>query len=156
MGIMIPFTLFIVSVLLLEHINEWVSVNTNRAVYSVWYSLCYPQIIVGECFSVYLRSRASFSYEYVACVYKSVGSFVFGAALSQSLTDIAKYSVGRLRPHFLTVCKPNWSLTDCKSGFIENVACTGDPRIINEARWPLPALQILQMWHFSWKTLVGI
>lgn len=102
MGIMIPFTLFI--------------------------------IIFGECFCVYVRSRASFSYEYVACVYKIVGSFVFGAALSQSLTDIAKYSIGRLRPHFLTVCKPNWSVVDCKSGYIESVTCTGDPRIINEAR----------------------
>ncbi|XP_057212654.1 phospholipid phosphatase 1 [Triplophysa rosa] len=92
-------------------------------------------IIFGECFSVYVRSRASFSHhEYVACVYKSVGSFVFGAALSQSLTDIAKYSVGRLRPHFLTVCKPDWSLIDCTSGYIENITCTGDPRISREAR----------------------
>ncbi|XP_026072849.1 phospholipid phosphatase 1-like [Carassius auratus] len=91
-------------------------------------------IIFGECFSIYLRSRASFSYEYIACVYKAVGSFVFGAALSQSLTDIAKYTIGRLRPHFLTVCKPDWSLIDCKPGYIENFTCTGDPVIINEGR----------------------
>lgn len=102
MGIMIPFSLFI--------------------------------IIFCECFSVYLRSRASFTYEYVVCVYKSVGSFVFGAALSQSLTDIAKYSVGRLRPHFLTVCKPDWNLIDCKSGYIENFTCTGDSTLTNEGR----------------------
>lgn len=94
-----------------------------------------PQIIFGECFSLYLRSRAFFSYEYIACVYKAVGSFVFGAALSQSLTDIAKYTIGRLRPHFLTVCEPHWSLIDCKSGYIENFTCTGDPVIINEGRW---------------------
>ncbi|XP_073676004.1 phospholipid phosphatase 1-like [Garra rufa] len=92
-------------------------------------------IIFGECFSIYLRSRASFSYEYVACVYKAVGSFVFGAALSQSLTDIAKYTIGRLRPHFLTVCKPHWNLIDCKSGsYIENFNCTGDPVFTNEGR----------------------
>lgn len=91
-------------------------------------------IIFGECFSIYLRSRASFSYEYVTCVYKAVGSFVFGAALSQSLTDIAKYTIGRLRPHFLTVCKPHWSLIDCKSGYIENFTCTGDPTLTNEGR----------------------
>lgn len=91
-------------------------------------------IIFGECFSLYLRSRASFSYEYIACVYKAVGSFVFGAALSQSLTDIAKYTIGRLRPHFLTVCNPHWSVIDCKSGYIENFTCTGDPVIINEGR----------------------
>ncbi|XP_051524508.1 phospholipid phosphatase 1 [Myxocyprinus asiaticus] len=91
-------------------------------------------IIFGECFSIYLRSRSSFSYEYIGCVYKVVGSFVFGAALSQSLTDIAKYSIGRLRPHFLTACKPKWSLIDCKSGYIENFTCTGDQTISNEGR----------------------
>lgn len=35
--------------------------------------------------------------------YKKIGIFVFGGAVSQLTTDIAKYSVGRLRPHFLTV-----------------------------------------------------
>ncbi|XP_077058668.1 phospholipid phosphatase 1-like, partial [Siphateles boraxobius] len=91
-------------------------------------------IIFGECFTIYLRSRASLSYEYIACVYKAVGSFVFGAALSQSLTDIAKYTIGRLRPHFLTVCKPRWSLVDCTAGYIENFTCTGDPHDTNEGR----------------------
>ncbi|XP_051963822.1 phospholipid phosphatase 1 [Xyrauchen texanus] len=91
-------------------------------------------IILGECLPIYLRSRSSFSYEYIGRVYKVIGSFVFGAALSQSLTDIAKYSIGRLRPHFLTACKPNWSLIDCKSGYIENFTCTGDQTISNEGR----------------------
>ncbi|KAK7136436.1 hypothetical protein R3I94_014927 [Phoxinus phoxinus] len=91
-------------------------------------------IIFGECFSIYLRSRASLTYEYIVCVYKAVGSFVFGAALSQSLTDIAKYTIGRLRPHFLAVCKPHWGLVDCASGYIENFTCTGDPRLTNEGR----------------------
>lgn len=35
--------------------------------------------------------------------YKKIGIFVFGGAVSQLTTDIAKYSIGRLRPHFLTV-----------------------------------------------------
>lgn len=91
-------------------------------------------IIFGECFSIYLRSRASLSYEYIVCVYKAVGCFVFGAALSQSLTDIAKYTIGRLRPHFLSVCKPHWSLVDCSSGYIQNFTCTGDPHVTNEGR----------------------
>lgn len=166
MGIMIPFTLFTVSVFCTHRFSfsltdcetqthPKIHITFNKVTYSkhtrVWFywwclnttDVCRPQIIFGECFSVYVRSRASFSHhEYVVCVYKSVGSFVFGAALSQSLTDIAKYSVGRLRPHFLTVCKPDWSLIDCSSGYIENVTCTGDPRINSEARWPLPSLQI--------------
>lgn len=36
--------------------------------------------------------------------YKQIGVFGFGAACSQLTTDIAKYSIGRLRPHFYTVC----------------------------------------------------
>ncbi|GAA6094172.1 phospholipid phosphatase 1 [Tachysurus ichikawai] len=102
MGIMIPFTLFI--------------------------------IIGGECILVYLRSRSAVMKVYVACIYKAVGSFIFGAAISQSLTDIAKYTIGRLRPHFLSICKPNWSLVDCKSGYIENFSCTGDKELVNEGR----------------------
>lgn len=35
--------------------------------------------------------------------YHQIGVFVFGAACSQLTTDIGKYSIGRLRPHFYTV-----------------------------------------------------
>lgn len=35
--------------------------------------------------------------------YKKIGIFAFGAAVSQLTTDIAKYSIGRLRPHFIAV-----------------------------------------------------
>ncbi|XP_066506478.1 phospholipid phosphatase 1 isoform X2 [Hoplias malabaricus] len=95
-------------------------------------------MIVGECVLVYLnrlRSKSSFSSTYVACVYKAVGCFLFGAAMSQSLTDIAKYSIGRLRPHFLDVCKPDWRLINCSSGaYIEDFNCTGDKTMVNEGR----------------------
>lgn len=41
--------------------------------------------------------------EWVRGSYKQIGVFAFGAACSQLTTDIAKYSIGRLRPHFYTV-----------------------------------------------------
>ncbi|KAM8828523.1 phospholipid phosphatase 1 isoform 2-T2 [Spinachia spinachia] len=94
-------------------------------------------MIIGECLSVNLKcikSKSSFG-SYVSSVYKAVGSFLFGAAMSQSLTDIAKYSIGRLRPHFLDVCKPDWKGVNCSSGaYVEGVACTGDVDVVNEAR----------------------
>lgn len=34
--------------------------------------------------------------------------FAYGALITVSITDITKFSVGRLRPHFLDVCKPDW------------------------------------------------
>ncbi|KAI9536362.1 hypothetical protein NQZ68_034258 [Dissostichus eleginoides] len=94
-------------------------------------------IVCGECLSVYMSriKNQSLGTKYVACVYKAVGSYVFGAAASQSLTDIAKYSIGRLRPYFLTVCKPNWNNINCKpGGYIENFTCTGEKFLVDEAR----------------------
>ncbi|XP_036384100.1 phospholipid phosphatase 1-like isoform X2 [Megalops cyprinoides] len=93
-------------------------------------------MIFGECLSVYykrIKSKSSFGNCYVACVYKAVGTFLFGAAMSQSLTDIAKYSIGRLRPHFLDVCRPV-SVNCTAGGYIENFTCAGDKKMVNEAR----------------------
>ncbi|XP_026130398.1 phospholipid phosphatase 1 isoform X3 [Carassius auratus] len=94
-------------------------------------------MIIGECLSVYLNrvKSKSFCNSYVACIYKALGTFVFGAAMSQSLTDIAKYSIGRLRPHFLDVCKPDWTKINCTAGtYIEDFNCTGDLTKVNEGR----------------------
>ncbi|XP_041666584.1 phospholipid phosphatase 1 isoform X2 [Cheilinus undulatus] len=94
-------------------------------------------MVIGECLSVYLnriKSKSSFG-SYVSSVYKAVGTFLFGAAMSQSLTDIAKYSIGRLRPHFLDVCKPDWKNINCSSGaYIEDFTCSGNPTMVNEGR----------------------
>lgn len=95
------------------------------------------QITCGECLYVYMSrvKNQPQATKYVTCVYKAVGSFVFGAAVSQSLTDIAKYSIGRLRPNFLAVCKPSWDHINCKAGgYIENFTCTGDSFLVDEAR----------------------
>ncbi|XP_063050668.1 phospholipid phosphatase 1-like [Engraulis encrasicolus] len=95
-------------------------------------------IVSGECLSIYLKpikAKQSFANSYGPCLYKAVSTFLFGAAVSQSLTDIAKYTVGRLRPHFLDVCKPQWNTVDCKSGgYIESFTCTGDKVMVNESR----------------------
>lgn len=40
---------------------------------------------------------------WVVQAYKSIGMFGFGAAVSQLLTDVGKYTIGRLRPHFFDV-----------------------------------------------------
>ncbi|KAJ0067940.1 hypothetical protein NL108_011732, partial [Boleophthalmus pectinirostris] len=94
-------------------------------------------LVCGECLSVYLSriKKQCLGMRYVGCVYKAVGSYVFGAAASQSLTDIAKYSIGRLRPHFLAVCNPSWDKINCSAGgYIENFTCNGEPFLVDEAR----------------------
>ncbi|CDQ64272.1 phospholipid phosphatase 1 isoform X1 [Oncorhynchus mykiss] len=114
------------------------STVTSIVLYTAGFALPICCMVFGECLSVYLKrikSKSSFSNMYVASVYKAIGTFVFGAAMSQSLTDIAKYSIGRLRPHFLDVCKPDWKLINCTAGaYIEDFTCTGDTHMVNEAR----------------------
>lgn len=100
------------------------------------------QLVCGECLLVtqshpnqQVNSQSSLLGCYLRAIYKALGSFVFGMAVSQSLTDIAKYSIGRLRPHFLAVCQPALGPDDCKSGrYIENATCMGDESLVNEAR----------------------
>lgn len=72
--------------------------------------------------------------------------FGFGAACSQLITDIIKYTVGRLRPHFLTVCEPNVNCTlpENRHKYIENFECTNplyvhDVRIMKELRLSFPS-----------------
>lgn len=38
-------------------------------------------------------------------LYKYIGVFLLGTASCQFLTDIGKYSIGRFRPHFITVSR---------------------------------------------------
>ncbi|XP_044745892.1 putative phosphatidate phosphatase isoform X1 [Coccinella septempunctata] len=49
--------------------------------------------------------------------YCVLGIFAFGMACSHLMTDIMKYTVGRLRPHFYTVCQPS---IDCTSDFLNH------------------------------------
>ncbi|XP_072294701.1 phospholipid phosphatase 2-like [Eucyclogobius newberryi] len=87
-------------------------------------------ITSGEAYLVYSKkvySNSSFN-QYVAALYKVVGTFLFGGAVSQSLTDLAKYTIGRPRPNFMSVCAPR----DCTS-YIQAANCTGRPTDVTES-----------------------
>ena len=66
--------------------------------------------------------------------YLAFVSFCFGAVIEHLTTDIGKYGVGRLRPHFFSVCHLNMSMIDCRKGYIEDYECTGDADQIREVR----------------------
>ncbi|EDV59374.1 putative phosphatidate phosphatase [Drosophila erecta] len=55
--------------------------------------------------------------------YHRMGIFIFGLGVEQLSTNIAKYSIGRLRPHFYTLCQP----------VMKNGTTCSDP--INAARY---------------------
>ena len=58
-------------------------------------------------------------------LYRGISAFLFGCAVTQLSTDIAKYSIGRLRPHYITLCKPT-VLANCSAltGYIQGDVCT--------------------------------
>lgn len=81
-------------------------------------------------------------------IYKYFGIFLFGAACSQLTTDIGKYSIGRLRPHFISVCQPKlMDRTNCTDPanfhkYIEVFTCTNlesSARRIKEMRLSFPS-----------------
>ncbi|XP_028995735.1 phospholipid phosphatase 2 [Betta splendens] len=88
-------------------------------------------ITTGEAYLVHtkrLHSNSQFN-QYLSALYKVVGTFMFGGAVSQSLTDLAKFTIGRPRPNFLSVCAP----VSCH-GYLLQINCTGSPRNVTESR----------------------
>nr|XP_029131997.1 phospholipid phosphatase 2-like [Labrus bergylta] len=81
-----------------------------------------------SCTQKRLHSNSQFN-QYLSALYKVVGTFLFGAAVSQSLTDLAKFTIGRPRPNFLSVCNP----VSC-NGYMLHINCTGNPRNVTESR----------------------
>ncbi|XP_076149650.1 phospholipid phosphatase 3-like isoform X2 [Alosa pseudoharengus] len=112
------------------------TVSTIQLV-AVGFTVPVTSIVIGESYRIhYLHegSKAFVRNPYISALYKQVGVFIFGCAISQSFTDIAKVSVGRLRPHFLDVCKPDFTTINCSLGYITEYTCQGDDSKILEAR----------------------
>ncbi|KAM9391922.1 phosphatidic acid phosphatase type 2D [Pholidichthys leucotaenia] len=96
-------------------------------------------IAVVECYRVRFRvvhSRAFVRNRYVSCLYKELGSFLFGCCVGQSLTNMAKLSVGRLRPNFLTVCSITYASINCTPGsYVPDIKCNQtNHKLVEEAR----------------------
>lgn len=72
-----------------------------------------------------------------------------GAMCTMLITEIGKRSIGRLRPHFIDVCKPNWDKIECFTQidgvnvanyiYMDTDICLGDPHLIREARVSFPS-----------------
>ncbi|XP_061588908.1 phospholipid phosphatase 3-like isoform X2 [Cololabis saira] len=113
------------------------STVSTAALTAVGTAVPVASIVIGESYRIYFLSEGSKSFvgnPYISALYKQVGVFVFGCAISQSFTDIAKVSVGRMRPHFLDVCKPDFSTINCSLGYITDYQCQGPESKVQEAR----------------------
>ncbi|MCL4121439.1 UNVERIFIED_CONTAM: hypothetical protein GTU68_022299 [Idotea baltica] len=94
---------------------------------------------IGKDFGMANRRVSSWMWS----VYSTVGVFLFGCACTQLSTDIAKYSLGYLRPHFIDVCKPDFSGTNCTLNplqYIDPIPCTTDDASkLKDARLSFPS-----------------
>jgi len=50
-------------------------------------------------------------------LYRYFGYFTLGALTTLLFTELSKYTIGRLRPHFLTLCKPKLTPELCQDEF---------------------------------------
>uniref|UniRef100_A0A8C6XB55 Phosphatidic acid phosphatase type 2/haloperoxidase domain-containing protein n=1 Tax=Naja naja TaxID=35670 RepID=A0A8C6XB55_NAJNA len=135
---------------------------------SISYPLQLPETITdtvlissGEIFHVQHlphRLRSTIPNPYVTALYKEIGTFLFGCCVGQSLTNMAKVAVGRLRPHFLAVCQPNFTHMACSAGYLEDYVCTSSHSKEKEAsyyllytRFPLLVPQFYLQARFTWR-----
>ncbi|KAL8433529.1 hypothetical protein ACSSS7_003820 [Eimeria intestinalis] len=76
-------------------------------------------------------------------LYKHLGAFLFSVVACWMLTETLKDVVGELRPHFISVCKPDWDRITCKHGesylYVDDCRCTGDRRSVSQARRSFPS-----------------
>ena len=80
--------------------------------------------------SLYISHNLSLS-RLSANTYFYLKVFLFGATVTGLLTSVGKLTIGRLRPHFLSVCSPDMEFTEVSCGsqedprYITHFSCTG-------------------------------
>ncbi|XP_045180027.2 phospholipid phosphatase 1-like [Mercenaria mercenaria] len=81
--------------------------------------------------------------KFSAKFYRTVGAFLFATLCTMFLTETMKLFGGRLRPHFVSLCKPDFSKLNCSQGYImiHTGTCTADVtrRKLLDARKSFPS-----------------
>lgn len=77
----------------------------------------------------------------LVCFYFS-GIYTFGLFATDIFVNAGQVVTGNLAPHFLTICKPNYTALGCNqlTQFITDTnACTGNPELVIKARRTFPS-----------------
>lgn len=87
---------------------------------------------------------------FITSVYHGISLFALGLSITMLLTEIGKRWIGRLRPHFISVCNPDFKDINCTLPFnsftqvlkyidTSGSFCRGDSSLITEARLSFPS-----------------
>ncbi|XP_068130339.1 phospholipid phosphatase-related protein type 2 isoform X2 [Hyperolius riggenbachi] len=111
-------------------------------------------ILLGEVYSVLINPRWRSREKIISCgdccffnpllrrVVRILGLFSFGLFCTVIFAGAVQTVTGNQAPHFLSVCRPNYTALGCTS-YLQYVsspyACNGDPDIITEARKAFPS-----------------
>nr|XP_046162608.1 phospholipid phosphatase-related protein type 1 [Oncorhynchus gorbuscha] len=90
-------------------------------------------ILTGEC--CYLNPL-------IRRIVRFIGVFAFGLFATDIFVNAGQVVTGNLAPYFLSVCKPNYTGTECRFNhqFISNGnICTGSPVVVEKARRSFPS-----------------
>ncbi|CAG2240045.1 PLPP1_2_3 [Mytilus edulis] len=80
--------------------------------------------------------------KYLVVFLKISCAYAFGFTIIELIIQGAKPAIGRLRPHFFDVCKPDFSKIDCTKGYITDYNCTNaniSDKLDRESRLSFPS-----------------
>ncbi|XP_063787279.1 phospholipid phosphatase-related protein type 2 isoform X1 [Pseudophryne corroboree] len=118
-------------------------------------------VLLGEVTTVLINPRWSSRERIISCgdccffnpllrrVVRILGLFSFGLFCTVIFAGAVQTVTGNQTPHFLSVCRPNYTVLGCVSHtqYISSYACTGDPDLINEARKAFPSKAAALGWY---------
>ncbi|XP_076471507.1 phospholipid phosphatase 1-like [Babylonia areolata] len=117
--------------------------------YGLGFSLPMLVIMITEGVLLRLRQNQGGSYGenkglfwriWLWIVYRLGLMFFFGVVVTHFSTNVPKYTIGRLRPHFFAVCVPDFSKVTNTQSYITEDICTGNNTDdIKEARVSFPS-----------------
>uniref|UniRef100_A0A2K6VDL9 AcidPPc domain-containing protein n=1 Tax=Onchocerca volvulus TaxID=6282 RepID=A0A2K6VDL9_ONCVO len=126
------------------YINKPFSPNTISTKHLLAVSLGSPFFVIGLVEAVVFmisegRNKLRKYFQFTTSIYLIyIGAFV----LATFLMEVLKCTFARLRPHFLSVCQPNWNDINCNNPntYIENINCMGtDMHRIRVGRQSFPS-----------------
>ena len=121
------------------------------------FGLFISALILAVCcfvFGIYRKFIQGTNEEFGCCNYKIyvfemfvlMIMFIYGSGITIFVTEVGKYSIGRLRPHYFSVCRPDWLKINCTNTIGEknlingNEFCqTADLKILKDSQLSFPS-----------------